>query len=70
MWHCPRSCALAVAAFFDDWFWLEKGKLPGEGGYEAQQHYYVEAMDLIGSQTARAEQEAIREANERAKGKR
>jgi len=69
VWHCPRSCAVAVSAHFDDWFWLGKGHLPQAGGYEQQQHYYCEAMDLIGIHTAKAEAEALREIREQAKGK-
>lgn len=73
IWHCPRSCAIAVGRWFDDFAWLERGVLPLPGGLDAQPAVYVEGMDLIMVETAtrdREEMERIKaEAEAHRKGK-
>ena len=57
--HCPRSMAIAVNPWFEDFVRYDKGILPKGGGWGDQPHTYTEVMSLLHGETDRQTAETL-----------
>jgi hypothetical protein len=61
LWHCPRSCHIAVSWAFELYKEYKDGHLPGPGGTGAQPAKAMQAIRLCSREVGALEAESIRD---------
>lgn len=66
VWHCPRSCSIAVSGWYGEFSRYEKGILPCAGGWSNQPNLYVEAITVLANAIDARNAEDIEETKRKA----